>query len=128
VDHEIDVCLPRGGRRAMLQRNFVRAKERRNDAEWEFGAKACDDTERFELVVERETVAGLHFDGRRAKCRKPLETPACEVEQVILGARAQITDGRMNAAAAPRDLHVVESRGAHLLFFVARTAEDRVCV
>ena len=41
--------------------------------------------------------------------------------------RAQIAHRGVDAAAAPRDLHVVEPRGAHLLLLVARAAED-ACV
>src|SRR4051812_47015554 len=48
--------------------------------------------------------------------------------ELILGARAQVADRRMDASTAARDLHVSNAGRTKLLLLVARPAEDRVCV
>ena len=62
--------------------------------------------------------------GRRERTQPRLG----EREQFVFAARAKVAHRRVDAAAAPRDLHVGNARGAKLLLFVARAAEDRVRV
>src|SRR6185437_12618467 len=47
---------------------------------------------------------------------------------MLLVRRPEVADRGVDTAAAPRDLHVVETRGTHLLFVLPRPAEDAVGV
>lgn len=57
---------------------------------------------------------------------QPSETRDRQGNQFFLGSGPEIADGRMDAPAPPRDIHVVESRRPHLLFFRPGTAKNRM--
>jgi hypothetical protein len=47
-----------------------------------------------------------------------------ESEQLVFGSLAEVSHRRMNSTSAPRDLHVSNAGGTHLLLFVAGAAKD----
>ncbi len=127
VDDEIDV---RVGSLAILVRDLVSPEQRRRDLERRLGGDPAKDAQLFELVFDRETVATLGFDCRRAVCQEQRRVSPRDVEERILGGRASLTDGAANAAARASDLLVRPTRGTHLVLGSSRAGENgmRVCV
>ncbi len=91
-------------------------------------AEAANDTQRLQLIIEREPVARLHFHRRTAGCGEPHEPRRSEGEQFVFGSGAQIADRRLDTSAALRDLLVRDAGCAQLLLLVARAPEHRVSV
>ncbi|MBA4072837.1 MAG: hypothetical protein C0497_13515 [Gemmatimonas sp.] len=128
VHDERDVLVARARRGAILDGDLVRAEKSRDEAQWKRLLEAADHAERLDFVVGGEAVARLHLDGGRPVRGEALQARQGEGEEFVLGARAQVAHRAMDAAAAPRDLHVAHAGSAQFLLLVPRFAEDAVGV
>ena len=93
----------------------TRAESRARRARWHEAhrqrvGEAAHDAQRLELVVEREPVARLHLDRRDAARGERAQPRLGERVQLVLAARAEVAHRGVDAAAAPRDLHVAARR------------------
>ena len=113
---------------AVLERNFVGAEPGGHEPHGKDLTKPADHAERLDLVVRRKPVTRLHFDGRNAARGEATQTRHGEPEQLVLVPATQVTHGRVNPAATPGDLHVVETGRPELLLLEPRLAEDGVRV
>ena len=81
--------------------------------------------EREQAGNDLEDLGGL-VRAQLAQATKHKDREICRRARRILIARAEVAHGGVNAAAAPRDLHVGHAGGAQLLLLIPRAAEDGV--
>src|SRR5262249_40059201 len=86
------------------------------------------DLEALQLVDERQPVAALGLDRRRAELEEALETDQEQREERLGTRRADAAHAREDAAAGLGDLEVGLALRAQLELVLARAGEDRVRV
>src|SRR5689334_2532831 len=104
----------------------MRAEESRYDAHRQSLSQAADHPQRLDLVLEREAVPRLYFDGRDPITSELAKALLAEAFQLVFAACSKIPDRRVNSTSATCDLHVVQAGGPVFLLFVSRAAEDRM--
>src|ERR1044072_9118971 len=87
-----------------------------------------DSAQDFQLVFDREPVAGLGLNGCRPRAQKPFTVAPARQNQLFMCRKACAPDRRLDAAAARSDLLVSRTTGALLVLVCARACEHRMRV
>src|SRR5687768_9177713 len=111
---------------AVFAWDFVRAEPGGHESKRQMFAESTDHTKRFQLILGRKPIPRLDFDGRHTARREPTQAADSQGEQLVLEPTSEVAHRGVNPAAAPRDLHVVETGGAELLLLEPRLPENGV--
>src|SRR5262249_33261919 len=87
-----------------------------------------DSAKTLELILDAQSIARLHLDRCHAVRGQACQSRARCRDERIFGPCPEVANRRMDPAASPCDLHVIETCGAHLLLFEPRASEQRMGV
>jgi hypothetical protein len=113
---------------AVLQRNLVRTQPCGDQTKVHLLRQSRDHTESFELVIQRKPVPRFDLECRRTIGSDRQQPRKRSSKKVILCARSQVADGRMDSPSPAGDIHVTDTSRAKFLLLIASTAKDRVRV
>src|SRR6185503_18555254 len=110
---------------SILRRNTVRSEKRRHITQRCLPIETLDRAQDLELVLQRQAVSRLRFNGCRSAAQKPLcVTSACR-NQLINTRGARVIHRRLNSTTASCDLLVRRSLTSLLELVDARSRKHR---
>ena len=114
--------------RAVLDRDLVRAHERRDQLDLVLGVQPADGAQHFQLGIGLEAVPALGLARRRAAAQHLVEARPGGRHQFVLGGLARGADGGEDAAPFGGDLGIGRACEPAPEFLAAIPGEDDVCV